>query len=118
MWHRLRHWISCERLLFVIQVIIVVGISIITNLLHVDVIWLLRGRHADSQHYLRTIQHCGSFAEAAGEETGISVEGARDEEDETSDCPMEQVVEENPSTIAKVGMVVNRKWLRMQTHIS
>ena len=31
--------------------------------------------------------------------TGISVEGipARDEEDETSDCPMEQVADENPS---------------------
>ena len=43
MWHRLRHWIPRERLLFVIQVIIVVVISIIINLLHVDIIWLLRG---------------------------------------------------------------------------
>ena len=43
MWHRLQHWISCERLLFVIQVIIVVSITIIINLLHVDVIWLRGG---------------------------------------------------------------------------
>ena len=56
-------------------------------------------RHADSQHDLRTIQHHGSFAKAAGEQTAspLKESPARDEEDETSDCPMEQVADQNPS---------------------
>ena len=56
-------------------------------------------RHADSQYDLWTIRHCGSFAEAASEETCISFEGipCSRRGSETSDCPMEQVADENPS---------------------